>query len=168
MSSVFQTYCGLCCPSCLPCTTGKDRQSYKQGTGPQWGTTVRKSVPGVLLRSQTHEHMDPLQVSRTVLHPHGLLHPSSSPPHIHQLPRAGTQGSRPAPRNLNVQELFCICTGATVQQLVSSPNPSFPLSQTPCLLVAVSFTEDHTQVCCQVNRDTGSSVSPSPCSLALA
>lgn len=45
--------------------------------------------------------------------------------------------------------------------------PSLPLSQTPGLLVAVSFTEEHTQVCCQVNRDTGNTVLPSPCSLAL-
>lgn len=58
-------------------------------------------------------------------HHHGLLHPSSSPPWIHQLPRAAAWWGRPAPRNPNLQELFCTCSGAMVQQLMSSPNPSF-------------------------------------------
>lgn len=74
---------------------------------------------------------------------------------------------------LHATQIYRSCSVPAAMQWCNSlcpclTLPSLPLSQTPGLSVAVSFTEKRTWVCCQVNGDTGNSVLPSPLSLAPA
>lgn len=88
----------------------------------------------------------------------GRLHPSPSPPRVHQLP--GGAGPRAQPKRTGASRT---CSPAMVQQLVSSPNPSFlPFISGTRPVGSVSFTDEHSRVCVRGAGTWGAAARPHP------